>query len=77
MTSFPIRVLTDERTTRTHVELTIHNSIGQAIATPFNGTLEAGEHRLFFDASVLEEGKYFAVFRIGGIVKARGFDVLR
>lgn len=44
---------------QTHVSLKVFNSIGQEVASLFNGVRSAGTHEIYFDASKLSSGIYF------------------
>jgi hypothetical protein len=47
------------------VRLEVHNVLGQVVATLVNGTLNAGEHSVRFDAKTLSSGVYFYTLRSG------------
>jgi hypothetical protein len=50
-----------------HVSLTIYNSLGQLVATVFDGTVQAGYiQKMTFDASRLSSGVYFSRLQYNG-----------
>ena len=44
---------------QTNVTLKIFNSVGQEVASLFNGEVSAGNHEVNFNASALSSGVYF------------------
>jgi hypothetical protein len=53
---------------RSHVELTIHNTLGQLVKQLVSGEVEAGYHESVFDATGLSSGAYFYRLRTGSTV---------
>ena len=47
---------------RSHVTLTVFNTLGQQAAQLVNGDMEAGHHQVQFDAAGLSSGVYFYTF---------------
>ncbi len=47
------------------VSLKVYNSLGQVVANPVNGIVNAGVHQLNFNASNLSSGIYYYVLRVG------------
>jgi len=62
---------------RSHVLLTIYNTIGQKIAELVNGDIEAGYHEVQFDGSRLASGVYFYRLQAGSFVETRKLLLLR
>jgi len=56
---------------RARVQLTVFNVAGQAVATLVDDVLEAGEHAVVWEASVLPAGVYFYRLKAGSQVKVR------
>jgi len=51
---------------KANVSLIIYNSLGQKIAEPFAGPINAGDHQFTFDATGLKAGIYFYRFVLNG-----------
>jgi hypothetical protein len=62
---------------RTHVVLSVHNVLGQLVATLVNGSEDAGVHQVRFDGSILASGLYFYRLRAGDVVQTRKLLLLR
>ena len=62
---------------RTHVTLSVHNTLGQLVATLVDGTEEAGYHTVKFDGSALASGVYFYRLRAGDYISSKRMVVLR
>jgi dienelactone hydrolase len=62
---------------RSHVMLTVFNTLGQEVAQLVNGDLEAGYHEVRFDASGLSSGVYFYRLQAGTFVETRKLLLLR
>jgi hypothetical protein len=62
---------------RSHVTLTVYNSLGQQVATLVEGEMEAGYHDVNFDASNLASGVYLYRLNAGDYVQTRRLVVLR
>ena len=56
---------------RSHVTLTVFNSLGQQVATLVNGEMEAGYHDVKFDASRLSSGVYLYRLHAGNHIEVR------
>ncbi len=63
--------------TRSHVMLTVFNTLGQQVATLVNENEGAGYHEARFDGSSLASGVYFYRLRAGDFVESRKFVLLR
>jgi len=62
---------------RTHVTLTVLNTLGQQIATLVNGGQEAGDHEAIFDGTGLASGVYRYRLNAGEYVASKRFILLR
>jgi hypothetical protein len=63
--------------TRSHVTLTVFNTVGQQVSTLLNETEEPGYHDVRFDASGLASGVYFYRLMAGDYVATKKLVVLR
>jgi hypothetical protein len=63
--------------TRSHVALTVFNTLGQDVAQLVNGDLEAGFHEVTFDGSGLSSGVYFYRLRAGDFLTTKRMLVLK
>jgi hypothetical protein len=48
-----------------HVTVTVYNIVGQKVETLFDGEMQAGEHRVSWNAKDMPSGLYFARFAAG------------
>jgi hypothetical protein len=62
---------------RTHVTLTIFNTLGQQVATLVEGEEEAGYHEAVFDGSGLASGVYLYRLQAGDFLQTRKLILLR
>ncbi|MGA9120779.1 MAG: T9SS type A sorting domain-containing protein [Bacteroidota bacterium] len=62
---------------RSHVTLTVFNTLGQRIAELVNEEVEAGYHRFTFDASGLSSGVYFYQLIAEGFAQTKRLVLLR
>lgn len=62
---------------RSHLTLTVFNSLGQQVATLVNEIQEAGYHDVRFDGNGLASGVYFYRLQAGGFVQTKQFVLLR
>lgn len=62
---------------RSHVTLTIVNTLGQCIAEPVNREMEGGYHRLSYNADGLPTGVYFYRVIAEGFAQTKRFVLLR
>ena len=62
---------------RSHVTLTIFNTLGQQVATLVEGEVEAGYHEVQFDASRLSSGVYLYRLTAGSFVETRKLVLVR
>jgi hypothetical protein len=62
---------------RSHVTLTVFNTLGQQVATLVNDSREAGYHDVRFDSSGLASGVYFYRLRAGDYVGTKRLLLLR
>jgi hypothetical protein len=63
--------------TRSHVALTVYNTLGQLVASLVNETEEAGSHEVRFDGSVLASGVYFYRLSAGDYLATKRLVLLR
>lgn len=61
----------------TNGELKIYNSLGQEVATLVSGQLATGLHSVYFDASALTSGIYFAQLRAGSFVSTQKLVLMK
>jgi hypothetical protein len=62
---------------RSHVTLTVFNTLGQSVSTLVNGDMEAGYHEVKFDGGGLASGVYFYRLSAGGFVNTRKLTILK
>jgi hypothetical protein len=62
---------------RSHVTLTIFNTLGQKVAELVNGDIDAGSHGVRFDASNLASGVYFCRLQAESFVDAKKLLLVR
>jgi photosystem II stability/assembly factor-like uncharacterized protein len=62
---------------RSNVELSVYNLLGQKVATIVNGSLEAGEHTVNFNAAALSSGIYIYTMKTGEISFTKKMIVLK
>jgi hypothetical protein len=62
---------------RTHVTLTVFNTLGQKVAELVNGQLDAGNHEDQFNAGQLASGVYFYRLQAGAFVQTRSLCIVR
>ncbi len=62
---------------RSHILLTVYNTLGQKVAELVNGDIEAGFHSVQFDARNLASGVYFYQLQAGTFVQSRKLLLLR
>ena len=62
---------------RSHGVLTVHNTLGQQVATLVEGEQEAGFHEVQFDASGLASGVYLYRLQAGDFVSTKSMLILK
>jgi hypothetical protein len=62
---------------RSHVTLTVFNTLGQKVGELFNGDQEAGYHEVTFDGTGLASGMYLYRIQAGSFVETRKLLLLR
>jgi hypothetical protein len=62
---------------RSHVTLTVYNTLGQHVAELVNGEIEAGNHEVRFNGSILPSGVYVYRLRAGDFVQTRKLLLVR
>ena len=62
---------------RSHVTLTVFNTLGERVATLVQGEQEAGNHEVQFQASNLASGVYFYRLQAGDFVQSRKLLLLK
>jgi hypothetical protein len=56
---------------KSHVTLTVYNTLGQRVAVLVNNETAAGSHEVLFDAANLASGMYFYRLHAGGFVSVK------
>jgi hypothetical protein len=64
-------------TSRSHVILTVFNTLGQRVTTLVNESQEAGYHDVRFDAGGLASGVYFYRLQAGDFLQSRRLVILK
>jgi hypothetical protein len=59
------------------VMLSVYTPLGEEVAVPVNNTLEAGLHKVSFDASILASGIYFYKFSAGDFTMTRKMSLIK
>jgi hypothetical protein len=59
------------------VTLRVYNTVGEEVATLLDGRMEAGNHRVSFDASSLASGVYLYRLIAGGSVSTKKMVLIR
>jgi len=62
---------------KSHVLLTVHNLLGQLVATVVNGDQDAGFHDVRFDALNLASGVYLYRLEAGKFIETRKLTLIR
>ncbi len=62
---------------RSHVTLSVFNTLGQEIARLVNGEVEAGYHEVTFEGGGLSSGVYFYKIQAGDFVLTKRLLLLR
>ena len=62
---------------KSNVRLVIYNSLGQKIAEPVSGMLNAGNHKVTFDGSALHPGIYFYRLVVNGFSTTRRMIIMK
>jgi hypothetical protein len=62
---------------RSHVALTVFNTLGQQVATLVNGEIEAGYHEVKFDAAGLASGVYLYRMQAGSYIATKKLLLIR
>jgi len=62
---------------KSHVALTVSNTLGQLVTTLVNGDQEPGYHEVKFDGSNLASGVYFYRLQAGTYVETKKLLLLR
>ena len=62
---------------RSHVTLTVFNTLGQQVAQLVNGDIDAGYHEIQFNANNLASGVYFYRIQAGSYVETKSLLLLR
>jgi len=73
----PTTTLSFDLPEQTFVVMTLHNVLGQKVATVLNRTMDAGRHSTSFDASELASGLYFCRFTAGEFTGYRKLVLIR
>ncbi len=62
---------------KSNVRLIIYNSLGQQVAVPVSGTLNAGSHKVLFNGSALRPGIYYYRLVVDGVSTTRRMVVMK
>ena len=62
---------------KSNVRLAIYNSLGQKIAEPVSGTLNAGNHEVLFDGSTLRPGIYYYRLVVDGYSTTKRMVIMK
>jgi hypothetical protein len=62
---------------RSHVTLSVYNTLGQQVAMLVNENEDAGYHDVRFDASGLASGVYFYRIQAGSFVQTKRLVILK
>ena len=62
---------------RSHVTLTVFNTLGQKVAQPVSGDIDAGYHEVQFDAATLASGVYFYRIQAGDFADTKRLLIVR
>jgi Secretion system C-terminal sorting domain/Peptidase family M28 len=62
---------------RSHITLTVYNTLGQIVRELVNGDVDAGYHEVTFEASGLTSGVYFYRMRAGDFLETKRLLLLR
>ncbi len=60
-----------------HVQLTVHNMLGQQVKIIQDGLMEAGEHTVNFDGQGLASGVYTYTLQVGSYVETKKFTLVK
>lgn len=61
---------------RSHVTLTVFNTLGQQVAVLVNGDIDTGDHAVKFDGSNFASGIYFYRFQAGSFIQTKKLVLL-
>lgn len=59
------------------VRITIYSALGEKVAEPFAGNMEAGFHELLFSASKISSGTYFYRIEAGSFVETKKMTIMK
>ena len=62
---------------RSHVSLTVYNTLGQQVAILVNADIDAGYHEVQFNAGHLASGVYFYRLQAGSYTETRKLVLMR
>ena len=62
---------------RSHVILTVFNTLGQQVSQLINGEIESGNHEIPFNANNLASGVYFYIMQAGSYVETKSLCILK
>ncbi len=60
-----------------HVQLTVHNMLGQQVKVIQDGLMQAGEHTVNFDGQGLASGVYTYTLQVGSYVETKKFSLVK
>ena len=73
----PSTVITYSLPRRSHVTLTVYNTLGQQVAMLVNSDIDVGSHTVQFNASTLASGVYFYRMTAGSYVDTKKLFLVR
>jgi hypothetical protein len=62
---------------RTHVTLSVYNTLGQLVETPVNDEQDMGVREVLFDAGKLSSGNYYYRLTAGGVTRTKMMTVVK
>jgi hypothetical protein len=73
----PTTIISFDLPMSSRVKITVYNILGQRVATLLDARMDAGTHRVIFDAKILASGVYFYILKAGDFSSARKMVLLK